>query len=160
MLFDDLAYNFHILKAMATHRKKGIDFVNSLLNQIIRHLVKIALYNERDRDIQVQGWEVEILVWLDEIDYKCNNLKGNKSLTLKDYTLCLNDDLGNDGLMFRTIRNVKRKMSNVTLWVEIPPPDLRLLVYDILQSQFKAMAQGKWSENLLLENESYKQIKT
>ena len=64
-----LLYNLHILEAMAFNRKDGIDKVNDLLNPIIHHLVKIAIYtHSKDRDIQVEGWENEILNWLEQID--------------------------------------------------------------------------------------------
>lgn len=93
-----LKYDLHILLAMSFGIKEGIDEVNANLNPIISHLIKIAIIDE-NRDIYIKGWQKEILAWLGRIYKKCNNLKGGSSLKLKDYKLCLDDDLGRNSLI-------------------------------------------------------------
>ena len=157
--FKDIKYDLHILEAMANNRKDGIDTVNENLNQIILHLCKIAIYDDsRDRSVQVDGWETEILNWLDLIDYKCNNLKKQNRLKLKDYLLCLNDDLGRDDLVFRSVRRAKKLMKTD----KVTKPnisELRKILWEILEFQFKAMARGGWDDDILLKNPSYKIIR-
>lgn len=153
-----LKYQLHILEAMANNRKDGIDTVNANLNQIILHLCKIATYNDTlDRYIQVEGWTSEILNWLDLIDYKCNNLKRNTRLKLKDYMLCLQDDLGRDDLVYRSVRRAKKLMKTDRV-VEPNISELRQTLWVILEAQFKAMADGSWDDEVLTENEMFKEL--
>ena len=151
-----LSYNLHILEAMAFNRKDGIDKVNELLNPIISHLVKIAIVDE-NRDYYVKHWQHEVLIWLDSIDYVCNNLKNKTRLKYRDYMLCLNDDLGDVSCVKRHIRHFRIK------WGRIPP---KLMQYDlqelhkqiraILEAQFLAMSQNSWDEQTLITNKIYK----
>lgn len=150
-----LLYNLHILEAMANNRKDGIDKVNDLLTPIIEHLVKIAIYNySKDREVQVKGWENEVLNWLEQIDDYCNSLKDNKRLKFKDYMLCLNDDLGRDDIVRRKVNIITRRykhcydVENFT--------ELRQTLWQILEAQFKVMSVDVWCEQTLKENENYK----
>ena len=150
-----LLYNLHILEAMAFNRKDGIDKVNDLLNPIIHHLVKIAIYtHSKDRDIQVEGWENEILNWLEQIDEFCNNLKNGKQLKLADYMLCLKDDLGQTHLVRSKInrwsRAYKGKCNRDT-----DAEALRLTLWDILETQFKDMSNKCWDEFSLTNHNLY-----
>ena len=91
-MLDRLKY---VLEVMAFSRADGLKELNAKLNPIISHLIKIAIIDEH-RDIYVKHWQHEVLGWLEDINFVCNNLKKGKSLRLINYLTCLQDDLGKE----------------------------------------------------------------
>lgn len=157
-----LKYNLHTLEAMAFGRKDGLEKVNDLLNPIILHLVKIAVYKttNKDRTEQIKHWESEIIEWLYQIYEFCDNLKHGKRLKFKDYMLCLDDDLGRESLvrvkMMRCDMTYKGKCFT---YKDTDPEALRLKLWAVLEAQFRAMAGGKWVQETLTEHAEYIQLK-
>lgn len=155
-----LLYNLHILEAMAFNRKDAIDKVNELLSPIIEHLVKIAIYKQsnKDRNIQVEGWESEILNWLEQIYIHANKLKKRNQLKLRDYLLCLGDDLAHSSIVRAEInkwcRAYKDKCNRDT-----DAETLRLTLWNILETQFKDMSNRCWDEFSLINHPLYVTMK-
>lgn len=144
---------------MANSRKDGIDKVNELLNPIIWHLIKIAVYNNpKDRAEQVEHWEGEILNWLEQIFEFCSNLKRNNSLKFRDYILCLTDDLSREVLVRSKFLSIRRQYKGQV--IQDPNHEhIRKQLWAILEQQFKAMADGSWSNSTLLDMSIYKNLK-
>ena len=156
--FKDIKYDLHILEAMANNRADGIKKVNSLLNQIILHLIKIAIYNwKNDRTTQVEGWQDEIVGWLDQIDVYCNNLKKNNQLKFKDYMLCLQDDLGKTHLVTSKVRSccIKYK-GKCNKLMDCEP--LRKILWGILEQQFKDISKTRWDIESLTQHKGYQSL--
>lgn len=154
-ILSSLRYQLHILEAMAFSRKEGIDKVNALLNPIIHHLIKIAIYTyTKDRALQVQGWETEVIEWLEQINEHCNNLKDSRQLKLADYMLCLTDDLGQTHLV-RSKINKWSRIYQGKCKRDTDAEALRLMLWDILKAQFKAMSETNWDEQSLLTHPKY-----
>ena len=149
-----LLYNLHILEAMAFNRKDAMDFVESQQNEIIKHLIKIAIYNENDREAQIKHWQNEILGWLEQSDDKGNNIKRGNHLKLRDYKLCLNNDLHTPSRITRLTRIVKRELA-VNRHLVYDDDALFNLIYQILLAQYVAMADDKWGHNTLIQNKNY-----
>lgn len=157
-ILKSISYDLHILEAMANSRSDGIKKVNKLLNPIVEHLVKIAIYSyKKDRAVQVEGWQKEIVKWLVQINRYCNNLKKNNKLKLSDYILCLNDDLGEPHLAKNHALYVECLYEGKCLEVN-NPEQLRHILYSILEEQFKAMATQSWDINTLKQNPKYKDL--
>lgn len=151
-----IAYHIHTLEAMAFGRKEGLEKVNDLLNPIIDHLTKIAIYNHsKDRTENAKHWQNEILGWLEYLDEFCNNLKDGKRLKLKDYMLCLGDDLGRDSIVKRKVNKISRKYEGLCHKID-DPAELREILWNILEAQFKAMSGEEWDKNTLIQNRLYK----
>lgn len=152
---DDLKYQLHILEAMSFGRAEGLKEVNAKLNPIIDHLSKIAMYSyQKDRDEQVKHWQGEILEWLAQIDFKCNNLKKDNKLKFKDYMLCLQDDLGRASRVRARWTRYRLRYDNKVK----QPTDyeaLRQQLWAILEAQFKAMSVDMWEIETLTENADY-----
>lgn len=155
-ILQDIKYYAHILEAMAFNRKDAMDFVESQQDEIIKHLIKIAIYNDIDRPTQTRHWEGEILGWLEQSDDRGNNIKKNKSLKLDDYLLCLNNDLPNPSRITRLTRIVKRKLGGDILdWFEYSDPILYDLIYKVILAQYTDMARGVWNHESLTTNKDY-----
>ena len=155
-ILKNLSYDLHILEAMANNRKDGINKVNELLNPIIWHLIKIAIYNNpKDRVEQVEHWGDEVLNWLEQIYLFCINLKKHNSLKLRDYKLCLDDDLGREVLVRSKYNALRRKYEAIQVK---DFEQLRHILYSILEAQFKAMAELEWDIATLKQNPKYKDL--
>lgn len=153
-----LKYHLHILEAMAFSRDKAMDFINSIQDEIIEHIIKIAIYDGKDRQTLITHWENEILEWLAQIDRKSNKLKKQRALKLKDYILLLNDDLPRAYTVIGHIRVVKRKLAPNTKWRELEPQYLLDTLYALMEAQYQAMSQQQWDEDTLLNHELYKEL--
>lgn len=146
------------LKAMAFSRAEGLKELNAKLNPIISHLIKIAIIDEH-RDIYVRHWQHEVLGWLEDINFVCNNLKKGKSLRLVDYLTCLQDDLGKESRVRAHIGRIESR------WGEVPPKfkpynitKLHKTLKSILESQFAIMAEDRWSKQSLLDDLTYRTL--
>lgn len=155
----DLTHNLLTLEAMANGRADGIAKVNSLLNPIITHLIKLAIIDDISRDIYVEGWQHEVLNWISDINFTCNNLKGGKRLKLRDYLRCLQDDLGSEARVRSHITRIKLK------WGRTPPATrayslkgLRDVLWALLETQFKALSNDSWDVSTLTECADYKSL--
>lgn len=155
-----LKYQLHILEAMANNRKDGIDKVNGLLNPIIKHLIKIAIYSHsKDRAGYVTHWEDEILEWLFQVDEYCNNLKQGGRLKLKDYMTCLQDDLARDRLVESKCNHIAHNYKGLVLKT-IDYSLLRRILWQVLELQFKEIANDSWNPQCLLSNSDYVALKS
>lgn len=157
-LINDIKYNLIVLEAMAFGRKEAMDFINSIQDEIIIHLVKIAIYDEKDRDNVIKHWQQEILGWLRQINRKANKIKQGRHLKLQDYMLCLNDDMPQANVMDITVDDIKFYMSKCKKWRDITSADLHRSVYAILLAQYEAMSKIHWKTETLINNPTYKAI--
>lgn len=143
--------------AMAFSRKNVIKMIDSIQDEIIEHLVKIAIYDNTDRNNLIHHWQSEILAWLSKIDNKANNTK-NGSLKLTDYKKCLDRDMTTAHRIGKFIRSAKLELYGCVAWKELTNEALFDDIYSILLAQYEAMSKDEWIPETMTDNALYKAI--
>ncbi len=82
-------------------KKEALKLLDENLAKIVANLVRIAVI-ERDKEARFEVWEREIVEWLNEIYYKCGNLKYGGKITYSDYDDALKNALSNPKVVFDT----------------------------------------------------------